>query len=255
MQRLWALAHNTFREAVRDRVLYSILFFAIGVIVLSLALQEITVGDRDKVVRSVALGSIAAFGSIISMFLGISLVWKEVERKTVYTILSKPISRWMFVLGKYLGMMMTLVVQVAIMVLVYTILLTAQQSFPPAVVYVSALLLVVELMLLTSWATLFSTYSAPTTAAAFTLAIFLIGHLADDIWLYGSALESPAAQQVAKVLYWVLPNFELFNIRSHAVHELPIPWEQITSSVAYGACYTAAVLGLAMIVFERRDLK
>jgi ABC-type transport system involved in multi-copper enzyme maturation permease subunit len=255
MGRLWALAHNTFREAVRDRVLYSILFFAIGVIVLSLALQEITVGDRDKVVRSVALGSIAAFGSVISMFLGISLVWKEVERKTVYTILSKPISRWMFVLGKYLGMMMTLAVQIAVMVGVYTLLLTVQQSFPPPVVYVSAILLLVELMLLTSWATLFSTYSAPTTAAAFTLAVFLIGHLADDIWLYGSAMESVGAQQMAKVLYWVLPNFEIFNIRSHAVHELPIPWEQVSGAIAYGVCYTGAVLAVAMIVFERRDLK
>ena len=255
MRKLWALAHNTFREAVRDRVLYSILFFAIGVIALSLLMQEITVGDRDKVVRSVALGSIAAFGSIISMFLGISLVWGEVEKKTVYTILSKPISRWMFVLGKYLGMMMTLSVVVAIMFGVYIVLLTAQQTWPPPIVYVSAALLMVELMLLTSWATLFSTYSAPTTAAAFTLAVFVIGHLADDIWLYGNQLDNPGAVSVAKVLYWVLPNFEMFNIRSHAVHELAIPWAQVWGSAAYGLCYTAGVLGVAMLVFERRDLK
>jgi ABC-type transport system involved in multi-copper enzyme maturation permease subunit len=255
MRRIWALAYNTYREAVRDRVLYSILFFAIAVIALSLALQEVTVGDRDKVVRSVAQGSIAAFGSIIAMFLGISLVWKEVERKTVYTILSKPISRWMFVLGKYLGMMMTLTVQVLVMFVVYTLLLTFQQSFPPTVVYVSALLLIVELMLLTSWATLFSTYSAPTTAAGFTLAIFVIGHLADDIWLYGSKLDNASAQSVAKGLYWILPNFEIFNIRDHAVHELPIPWEQVAGAIGYGLTYTVAVLGLAMFVFERRDLK
>jgi ABC-type transport system involved in multi-copper enzyme maturation permease subunit len=255
MQRLWALAYNTFREAVRDRILYSILFFAVGVIVLSLLMQEISVGDRDKVVRSVAQGAIAAFGSIISMFLGISLVWGEVEKKTVYTILSKPISRWLFVLGKYLGMMMTLSVVVAIMFAVYTVLLTIQQSFPPPVVYVSAALLMIELMLLTSWATLFSTYSAPTTAAAFTLAIFLIGHLADDIWLYGNQLDNPAAQSMARGLYWLLPNFEMFNLRSHAVHDLPIPWEQVWGATAYGVCYTAAVLGLAMLVFERRDLK
>ena len=131
MIRLWALAHNTFREAVRDKVLYSILFFAVGVIALSLVMQEITVGDREKVVRSVAQGAVAAFGSIISMFLGISLVWKEVERKTVYTILSKPISRWMFVLGKYLGMMMTLAVVVGIMMVVYTLLLTSSSPCPP----------------------------------------------------------------------------------------------------------------------------
>lgn len=255
MLKVWALAHNTFREAVRDKVLYSILFFAVGVIALSLVMQEITVGDRDKVVRSVAQGSIAAFGSIISMFLGISLVWKEVERKTVYTILSKPISRWMFVLGKYLGMMMTLVVVVSVMMAVYTLLLTIQQTLPPVIVYVSAAMLIVELMLLTSWATLFSTYSAPTTAAAFTLAIFVIGHLADDIWLYGNQMDNPAGQAVARVLYWVLPNFEMFNIRDYAVHELPIPWEQVVGGSLYGLLYTGAVLGLAMLVFERRDLK
>jgi ABC-type transport system involved in multi-copper enzyme maturation permease subunit len=255
MVRLLALARNTFREAVRDRVLYSILFFGIGVIALSLVMQEITVGDREKVVRSVAQGAIAAFGSLISMFLGISLVYKEVERKTVYTILSKPIPRWLFVLGKYLGMMMTLAVQVGVMLLVYTLLLSVQQTFPPAVVYVSAWMLMMELTLLTAWATLFSTYSAPTTAAGFTLAVFLIGHLADDIWTYGNQLESGAAVEMARVLYWVLPNFEIFNIRSHAVHELPIPWEQVTGATAYGLCYTAAVLGLAMLVFERRDLK
>ena len=255
MGRIWALAHNTFREAVRDRVLYSILFFGIGVIALSLVMQEITVGDREKVVRSVAQGAIAAFGSIISMFLGISLVFKEVERKTVYTILSKPISRWTFVLGKYLGMMMTLLVQVAVMVAVYTLLLTIQQTFPPPVVFVAAILLMFELMLLTAWATLFSTYSAPTTAAAFTLAVFIIGHLADDIWVFGSQLESPVAVEVSRVLYWMLPNFELFNIRQHAVHELPIPWDQVMGSMAYGLCYTVAVLSVAMLVFERRDLK
>jgi ABC-type transport system involved in multi-copper enzyme maturation permease subunit len=255
MRRLFALAHNTFREAVRDRILYSILFFAIGVIALSLVMQEITVGDRDKVVRSVAQGAIAAFGSLISMFLGISLVFKEVERKTVYTILSKPIPRWLFVLGKYLGMMMTLFVQVAVMMAVYTLLLTIQQTFPPAVVYVSGLMLMCELMLLTAWATLFSTYSAPTTAAGFTLAVFLIGHLADDIWTYANQLENEAAAEVAQWLYWVLPNFEIFNIRAHAVHEMAIPWNQVSGAAAYGLCYTAAVLGLAMLVFERRDLK
>ena len=255
MQRLWALAHNTYREAVRDRVLYSILFFAIGVIILSLVLQDLTVGDQDKVVRSVAQGAIAAFGSIIAMFLGVSLVWKEVERKTVYTIISKPISRWMFVLGKYLGMVMTLLVEVVILFVVYTILLTAQQGVPPTIVYVSAVMLLLELMLLTSWATLFSTYSSPMTASAFTLAVFVIGHLADDIRLYGSQVESTAVQSISRMLYWALPNFEMFNLRDHAVHELPIPWDQVMGAAGYGLCYTGAVLGLAMLVFERRDLK
>ncbi len=255
MMRLWALASNTFREAVRDRVLYSILFFAVGVILLSLALEEITIGDQDKVVRSVAQGAIDLFGSIIAMFLGVSLVWKEIERKTVYTVLSKPIPRSMFVLGKYLGLMMTIVVEIAILLVVYCGLMVAQQGFPPTVVFVSMGTLLLELALLCAWATLFSTYSAPMTAAAFTLGIFAVGHLADDIRLFGSQAESPTVRQVATVLYWALPNFEIFNLRAIAVHERPIPWDRVWSAVAYGLLYTGAVLGVAMAVFQRRDLK
>lgn len=255
MSRLWALASNTFREAVRDRVLYSILFFAVGVILISLALEEITIGDQDKVVRSVAQGSIDLFGSIIAMFLGVSLVWKEIERKTVYTVLSKPIPRGLFVLGKYLGLMLTLVVEIAVLLVIYVVLMVIQQDFPPPVVFVSYGMLLVELALLCAWATLFSTYSAPITAAAFTLAVFTIGHLADDIWLFGSQAESPAVQGMARALYWFLPNFEVFNLRQVAVHERPIPWARIGPAAAYGLMYTAAVLGVAMAVFQRRDLK
>lgn len=255
MRRLWALASNTFREAVRDRVLYSILFFAVGIILLSLALEEITIGDQAKVVRSVAQGSIDVFGSIIAMFLGVSLVWKEIERKTVYTILSKPIPRWMFVLGKYLGLLLTLFVELAFLILVYVGLMLIQQSFPQPVVFLSFGTLFVELGLLCAWATLFSTYSAPMTAAAFTLAVFVIGHLADDIWLYGSQAESPAVQSIAHTLYYALPNFSLFSLRTEAVHQLPIPWERVWPALGYGLAYTSAVLGVAMAVFQRRDLR
>jgi len=255
LSRLWALAANTFREAVRDRVLYSILFFAVGVLCLSLAVQEITIGDHEKVVRSVAQAAIDGFGSLIAMFLGVSLVYKEIERKTVYTVLSKPIPRWMFVLGKYAGLVLTLTVEIAILLVLYTGLMTAQQHFPPPVVFVSMLTLLAQLMLLTAWATLFSTFSTPTTAAAFTLAIFVIGHLADDIWLFGSQAQSVTVQQVARILYWLLPNFSLFSLRPEAVHELPIPWDRVAGVLAYGAAYTTAVLSLAVAVFQRRDLR
>lgn len=255
MSRLLALALNTFREAVRDRVLYSILFFGAGVILLSLALEEVTIGDQEKVVRSVGQGAIDIFGSIIAMFLGVSLVWKELDKKTIYTILSKPIPRWMFVLGKYLGLVLTLAVEVLVLLVIYCGLMSIEQTFPPPVVFVSMGLLMLELMLLTAWATLFSCYSAPTTASAFTLAIFVIGHLADDIWLFGSQSASPAVQQAARVLYWVLPNFEVFNLRMHAVHQLPIPWAQVGGAVAYGLGYTAAVLSLAVLIFQNRDVR
>lgn len=255
MSRILALAGNTFREAVRDRVLYSILFFAVGVILLSLALDEVTIGDQAKVVRSVAQGAMDLFASIIAMFLGISLVWKEIERKTVYTILSKPLARWEFVIGKYLGLMLTLVAELLIMLVVYCAIMTYEQRFPPTVVFVSMALLLFELALLTAWATLFSTYSAPTTASFFTLSIFAIGHLADDVWLYGQKADAEAVKQAARALYWALPNFEIFNIREQAVHETPIPWNRVWGAIGYGVAYTGAVLAVAIAVFQRRDLK
>jgi len=112
-----------------------------------------------------------------------------------------------------------------------------------------------KLMLLTAWATLFSSYSEPTTASAFTLAIFVIGHLADDVGLLGRQSESPAMQAVAQWLYWMLPNFEVFNLREQAVHELPIPWEQVGYATLYGLGYTAAVLSAAVLIFQKRDVK
>ncbi len=255
LRRVGALALNTFREAVRDKVLYSILFFAGGVILLSLVLQQVTIGDQDKVVRSVGQGAIDLFGSIIAMFLGVSLIWKELERRTVYTILSKPISRWVFILGKYAGLMLTVAAEVGILLVVYTLLMTLQQGFPPPVVFVSVGLLLVELALLTAWATLFGAYSSPTTASAFILAVFVIGHLADDIWLYGSQADNEALRQVARALYWMLPNFEIFNIRDYAVHERPVPWDRVWPALGYGLAYTAAVLAGAVAVFRNKDIR
>lgn len=255
MSRLWAIALNTFREAVRDRVLYSILFFGVGVILLSLALSEVTIGDQDKVVRSVAQGAVDLFANIIAMFLGVSLVWKELDQRTIYTVISKPIPRWMFVLGKYLGLMLTLSAEVAILCVVYTGLMIAQQGAPEPVVFVSMGLLMLQLGLLTAWATLFSSYSNPMTATAFTLAVFVIGHLADDIWVYGSQASSPAVQAIARALYWVLPNFELMDIRPWAVHHRPVPTDRLWPALTYGLGYTAAVLAAAAAVFQNKDVK
>lgn len=253
--RISALAVNTFREAVRDRVLYSILFFAVGVLAVSLLVEDITIGDQAKVVRSIAQGAIDVFGAIIAMFLGVSVIHKELERKTIYTVLSKPLPRWVFVVGKYAGLYLTVVVEIAVLVVVYSAFMSLRGDPPDATLFASMGMVLVELALLTAWATLFSAYSAPTTAAAFTLAIFAIGHLADDIWLYGRQADSPTVQAVARALYWSLPNFEALSIREAAVHKSPVPWPQVGPAVVYGLSYTAAVLAAAVAVFQRKDVK
>ncbi len=253
MNRIWAIAMNTYREAIRDRVLFSLLFFGAVVLVASLVVREITIGDQEKVVRGVAQGAISLFSSIIAMFLGIGLVRKELERKTIFTIASKPISRWMFLLGKYLGLLFTLAVNILLMLALYVLLMLLDQGLPHSDLLAFTVLLFVELMLLTAWATLFSTYSGPTTATAFTLSVFVIGHLADDIWLFGQQADHEWIRKLSEILYWLLPNFEIFNVQPQTVHELPIALGYVLSATGYGLGYTAAVLALAVFIFQKRD--
>jgi ABC-type transport system involved in multi-copper enzyme maturation permease subunit len=255
MSRLVAIAQNTFRETMRDRVLYSLLFFAGLVLMTSLALEELTIGDADKVIRSVGMGAIRVFGSIFAVFLGVGLVYKELERKTIYTIACKPIPRWMFVLGKYLGLMAVITVNLGLMALLFLVVTGFQQGFVGSGVFLSWGLLLVELSLLTAWSLLFSTYSSPTVAATFSIAVFVIGHLADDIWLYGTAADSPQVRAISEAVYWVLPNFSVFDVSDLAVHQLPIPGDQVLWAVVYGVAYASAVLAAACLVFQGRDFK
>ena len=255
MNRIAAIASNTFRETIRDKILYSIIFFACIVIVGSLVMEEVTIGDQEKVVRSIAQGGIRVFGSVIALFLGIGLVYKELERKTIYTIASKPLPRWNFIVGKYAGLMGVLGLELLLMGLFYVVVIGARQGMPHGSLYISWLMLYLELGLLTAWALLFSCYSKPTTAALFSMAVWLIGHLADDIWLFGQEAESALMRSTSEVIYWILPNFEVFNGSAAAVHELPITLGHFAGVALYGAGYTAAVLAVAVMVFSKRDFK
>ena len=255
MMRVFAIARNTFRESIRDRVLYSLLFFGLIVIVASVVTQEVTIGDSDKVVRSVGLGSIRLFGSVFAIFLGIGLVYKELERKTIYTIASKPIARWMFIVGKYLGLMAVMAVMVLAMGTIYTMVLAWQQGLPSGGVFVSLGMMYVELGLLTAWALLFSSYSSPIVASLFSASVLIIGNLADDVKLFGGQADSESVRQLSEVVYWAIPNFSVLNVTDLAVHGLPIEPARVGWSVAYGLGYIVAVLAASTLVFERRDFK
>lgn len=255
MSRVWALATSTVRELVRDKVLYSILFFAALLLLVSLAMKEITIGDSDKVVRGVALAGISAMGSVIAVFLGVQLVHKEIERKTIYTLASKPIPRWQILLGKYLGLWLTLVLELGILTVFYTLIVGSRQGLPAGGVYLSIVMLMVELSLLTAWSTLFSTFASPLMASAYSICIYLIGHFTDDLHAFGEASDNPSFKLVAEVVYKVLPNLELFNIRTEAVLNIPVPAVELAWAAAYGLGYTALVLAVAIAVFERRDFK
>lgn len=255
MIKIWAIAQNTFREAVRDRILHSIIFFAFGMIVLSLVLKEVTIGEQDKVVRSIAQSSIDIFASIMAMFLGITTIGKELENKTIYTLLSKPIGRAHFLLGKYFGIILTILAEVLLLALFYVLLIGIEQGFPEPIFFASLILVMVEMMLITACSVLCASYSSRTTASAFVLAIFIIGHLADDIWLFSSEARTPMIQQLGQALYYILPNFEALSIRTQSIHNESIPFLEMFYAIGYGITYTTAVLLGAITLFRRRDIQ
>jgi len=253
--RIKAIAVNTFREAIRDKILYSLLFFALMMIGSSLLVGSLTLGEYTKIIKDVGLAAISLFGTLISIFVGITLVNKEIDRRTVYTVLSKPIHRWEFILGKYGGLALTLAVEVAIMTigflgLVYYVSNEVAIGLLPAIG-----LIYLELLLLTAFAVLFSSFSTPMLSGLFTLSVFIIGHLTSDIRLHGGKSESYVVRTISNVMYYVLPNLENFNLKNQAVHNVAPAAGHLEFAVAYGILYATMVLMAAVVIFQGRDFK
>lgn len=253
--RIKAISLNTFREAIRDKILYSLLFFALLMIGSSVLVGKLTLGEYTKIIKDVGLASISLFGTLIAIFVGINLVNKEIERRTVYTVLSKPLRRSEFILGKYGGLALTLLVEIAIMSigllsLVYVVSGEFAVSLLPAIG-----LILMELLLLTAFAVLFSSFSSPMLSGLFTLSVFVIGHLTGDIRRFGSESESVWVQTLSEWMYYVLPNLENFNIKNQAVHLVPLESGQLGFAIAYGILYSIIVLMAAAVIFEGRDFK
>ncbi len=254
MRAVFAIASTTFREAIRDRVLGSLFFVAALILGVSLAAEEITIGDQAKVIRGLALGCIDLSASVMAMFLGVGLVWKEIERRTLHTIASKPVSRGAFVCGKYLGLVATLAALVVGMLVLYLVLVGTYLGRPHASIFAFVALLAVELLLLTAWATLFSTFAGPITATVFTISVFVIGHLADDVQRLGTETASPVLGTAARILYWALPNFQVLDVQPQAAHQVAVPLDHVLRAGGYGLGYTVLVLLVAVLLFQRRDL-
>ncbi len=262
------VAVNVFKESVRDKVLYNLVAFAVLLISTSYLLGQLTAGQDVKIIKDLGLASISIFGLLIAVFIGIGLVWKEVEKRSVYTLLSKPMRRGEFVLGKYCGLVLTLVINVAVMtVAFYAVLAYMERVATPGVraswatpatdpaMLKAVVLIVIELMLVTGIALFFSTFSSPFLSAMLTAGLWVIGHFNDDLRNFGAVVKSPLAATVARGLYYVLPNFAAFDVKAQVVHGQAVPLGYVGLTSLYGITYLAFVLVGAVAVFSRRDFK
>lgn len=247
------IACNTFREAVRDRILYVLLFFATMAILFSRVLALLTVGDRIKIIKDVGLASISLFGVLMAILIGTSLVAKEIEKRTVYTLISKPLRRSEFLLGKFSGLVLTLFVMLLAMSVIFLVLVFLHTWRIDWKILVAVFFIFLELILITAVATLFSCFSTPILSSLFSLCFYLIGHLSWSLETLIKKVRPGAARVFLQVLYVVLPDLENFNVKTEAVHGLPIPPQLFLYSAAYGIVYSAFILGLAVFIFRRRD--
>lgn len=250
-----AIALNTFREAVRDRILYAILIFALVMLAGSTILVTISVGGEVKIIKDLGLACISIFGTLIAIFLGIGLVSKEIERRTLYTIITKPIHRYQFILGKYLGLVLTLLVNVAVMALGLLGLAYLWEGVSSLRLFLAVLFIFLELMLVTALALLFSAFSSPTLSAIFTLSLFVAGHLSGDLRLFAARFGGAVTKLSAETLYFLLPNLSRLNFKDQAVHGFGVDGGSMGLSFLYAMFYIAALVLAAMAIFERRDFK
>ena len=262
--RVLTIAGNTFRENVRDKVLYNLILFALVMIVSAIVLAELTLGHEAKIIIDLGLTSISVFGTLIAIFIGIGLVYKEMERRTVYALLAKPVRRWEFILGKYLGLLFTLLVNVSIMTagLVLALLYQGGLEWRTYVNLLPAVFLIyLSLAVTTALALVFSTFSTPALSALFTLFLWIIGHFNADLLQFARLTKSAAVGWIAKVLYYALPNIGNFtsvdsrNVIQSAAYAQPLDALAILWTAVYGVLYCTGLLSAAVLVFSRRDFK
>lgn len=249
-----AIALNTFREAIRDRVLYLLLVFALLLIGVSRLLSLLTVGDEEKIIKDVGLSAISLFGVLTAVFVGVSLVFKEIERRTVYTLLANPVRRWQFLVGKYAGLLAVLCMNVGLMSLALVGVLLARGESPWALLP-AVLLILVELAIITAFALLFSSLTNPILAAVWTFAVYVSGHLSWSLALLEQRVPEGVGRQICRLVYWLLPNLDRLNIKAEAVHGIALPEGFLTLSALYGVAYAVVVLALAIAAFQRKDFK
>ena len=253
--RVWVLALNTYREAVRDKLLYNLLLFAGLMIASSILLAQLQIGKDERIYRDVGLGAIAFFGVLIAIFVGINLVYREISTKTVYTMLSTPVRRWEFILGKYLGLLSLLAVEVAIMSACFLgVLVWKGSEFSMGLVWAIGMIYL-ELALVTAIAMFFSSFTSPYLAGMFTVALWIIGHLLADLRAFGQHSDIAGLKELLEALYWTLPNLDRLDFKADAAAGNPIELARASMAALYALLYSFVLMSGAVVLFQRRDFR
>ena len=257
--RIWAIALNTFREAARIRVLYGILVLVLASNLLAVFVAELSQRDADRFARDIGLAGISLFGSLTAIFLGVFLLYTEVQRRTIHAIVCKPISRWEFVIGKYAGMVLVLTVLVGVFALAMVVMLTAQGAGISSGVVKAIVLSWFEVLTVAAIAIFFSSFSTPFLSGIFALAMWVIGRLTPDLEA-ATRFAAPWIRAVTRVALEIVPDVHLFAVSGRtldgstvSVNGEFVRWSYVALASAHGLGWIIALLALAALLFHRRD--
>lgn len=250
------IAKNAFREAIRDRILYNLILFVLLITASAIFLGDLTDGHETHMIVNLGLSSILIFGAFISIFVGVSLVWKEIEKRTVYSIFSKPIGRGEFIIGRYLGLCLTLLVNVAVMGVGVTLaLLYVGGGSLIGPVWAAIFLIFLELTILTAVAIMFSSFSTPALSALLAFFIFVIGHFSSSLRELAKGLGSPVARLFFDGIYYLLPNLSHFSFITETSNGVTPPASMIGAALLYAGVFDIILLTITVVIFSRRNFK
>ena len=258
MNRVTSIAVHTFKESAREKVLYNLIVFALLMIGAAILFGTISVGIERIILVNLGLSSISVFGMLMAIFIGIGLVSKEIERRTIYVILSKPVPRAEFIVGKYLGLLLILLVNTSIMTAgLYLALFYQKRSFelqdllPLGAIY----FILLELAIVVGLALFFSCISTPVLSAVYTFCLFVIGNFLSDVRWFGQESASPVLRRLTDLVYYLLPNFSNFNVIGQVSHGQSIPSYLWISNSCYALLYITVLVSATILIFEEREFR
>lgn len=258
MKHVGVVALNTFREAVRDRVLYNLLFFALVMMAAAIFVGQISIGIEKIVLVTLGLSAISLIGLLISVFIGVGLVSKEMDKRTLYALLAKPVRRWEFLLGKFCGLVLTLAVNTAAMGLgLFLVLLYLTQTLEASAVtvFVAVYFIWLKLALVVALALLFSCFTTPLLAILFTTGIYVVGLYVQELRNLPKGVMGPGMEGFTRWFSYLLPNFENYNVMAMAAHDRLVPASFLLRNTIYTLLYCMIVLIVAVAVFSKKNLK
>lgn len=250
-----AILENTFKEALRQRIMLLLIIFSILLIVVSMFLEPFALGESPKLLRDFGMAVASLFGILVVIIIGSTLIHKDIEKRTIYTVIAKPVKRSEIILGKFLGLFLLIALLAGAMALIHQLVILVYEGRFDLSILLNLPFSLIEIMVLLGILLLFSSFSSATLTSIMGVIFYVIGHASPDLKLFADTVKVPALKYLAYGFYYILPNLENFNLRLELVHKLPIYTDQLLFSLCYGLIYTIFLLYLAVLIFEQREFK